>query len=90
MLFRSLTGGGGERLSRNHIDVLSADVVVVLPGGAGTSSEVALALRYARPVVAFVSARGEIPALPPEVEAHADLAGVSVFVRAALLAAGVS
>lgn len=81
--------GGGERLSRNHVNVLSAHAVVALPGGAGTSSEVGLALRYGRPVVAFVSARGDIPGLPERVEAHARLDDVCAFVRAALDAAGV-
>jgi predicted Rossmann-fold nucleotide-binding protein len=31
--------------------VLSADVVVVLPGGAGTRTELELARRYGKPVV---------------------------------------
>lgn len=37
--------------SRNHINILSSDVVVALPGGAGTASEVELVLRYGRPLV---------------------------------------
>jgi uncharacterized protein (TIGR00725 family) len=81
---------GGEPLSRNHLNVLSAHVLVALPGGAGTSSEVALALRYARPIVAFVTERGEIPGLPPEVETRPELGGVCEFVRAALASVGVS
>jgi uncharacterized protein (TIGR00725 family) len=81
---------GGKQLSRNHLNVLSSHVVVALPGGAGTSSEVALALRYARPIVAFVAERDEIPGLPAEVETRAELEGVCEFVRAALAAAGVS
>src|SRR5262245_19792521 len=39
--------GAGER-SRNHLNVLSAHVIVVLPGGPGTRTEVELALRYRR------------------------------------------
>jgi len=80
---------GGERLSRNHVNVLSADVVVALPGGAGTSSEVALAVRYGRPIVAFAGARDAIPDLPGPVEVCGELAAVCAFVRAALGAAGV-
>ncbi|MBI5232499.1 MAG: TIGR00725 family protein [Coriobacteriales bacterium] len=37
--------------ARNVINVLSSKVVCVLPGGAGTLSEVALALKSGRPVV---------------------------------------
>jgi uncharacterized protein (TIGR00725 family) len=37
--------------ARNAINVLASHVVVALPGGAGTISEVALALKAGRPVV---------------------------------------
>jgi uncharacterized protein (TIGR00725 family) len=36
--------------SRNHINVLSANAVVALPGSAGTRSEIELALRYDQPL----------------------------------------
>lgn len=39
--------------ARNAINVLSSDVVIALAGGAGTLSEVALALKAGRPVVAL-------------------------------------
>lgn len=57
---------GGELRSRNHINVLSSDVIIALPGGAGTSSEVALALAYERPVVCHLDSRDDIPGLPAE------------------------
>jgi uncharacterized protein (TIGR00725 family) len=37
--------------ARNAVNVLSADVVVALPGGPGTLSEVALAVKAGRPVI---------------------------------------
>lgn len=37
--------------ARNAINVLASHVVVALPGGAGTLSEIALALKAGRPVV---------------------------------------
>lgn len=37
--------------ARNAINVLSSDVVIALAGGAGTLSEIALALKAGRPVV---------------------------------------
>lgn len=41
--------------SRNHINVLSADVVVALPGSSGTRAELLLANRtYHRPTIAFL------------------------------------
>jgi uncharacterized protein (TIGR00725 family) len=39
--------------ARNAINVLASHVVVALPGGAGTISEIALALKAERPVVAL-------------------------------------
>lgn len=81
----SLTGDRGmEAMSRNHVNVLSSDVIVALPGGAGTSSEVQLALRYGRPVVAWIEHDGDIPALPRDVPRAADLEAVEVFVRTAV------
>ena len=45
---------GQDPLSRNHINVLTSDVIVGLPGSEGTLSEIHLALRYERPVIAFL------------------------------------
>jgi len=45
-----LTGMGS---ARNCINVLSSDIVVACPGGPGTLSEIALALKYGRPVILF-------------------------------------
>ena len=79
---------GTELQSRNHINVLSADVVIALPGSAGTSSEVALALAYERPVVCYLGSRDEIPGLPDGVPVCSDLQGLQEFVRAALGTSG--
>ena len=43
-----LTGMGS---ARNYINALSSHVMVACPGGAGTLSEIALALKHGRPVV---------------------------------------
>jgi uncharacterized protein (TIGR00725 family) len=71
---------GTEPLSRNHINVLTSDLVVALPGGAGTLSEVQLAIRYERPVIAFVESHQEIPGLPDGVPISTSLEGVQSFV----------
>jgi uncharacterized protein (TIGR00725 family) len=54
---------GTDLTSRNHINVLTADAVVVLPGGPGTQSELELALRYGRPVVVFARPGDRVGAL---------------------------
>ena len=46
---------GTLRSSRNHINVLSADAIVALPGREGTESEVWLATQYKVPVIAYGS-----------------------------------
>jgi uncharacterized protein (TIGR00725 family) len=79
------SGAAGETpRSRNHLNVLSADVVVVMAGGAGTRSEARLALRYGRPVVAYLADRREVPGLPAEIAVATSLPAVQRFVRAAL------
>ena len=52
-------------LTRNHFNVLSPDVVIVLPGGPGTLSEAKLALRYGRPVIGFMGENGGVVAKRP-------------------------
>jgi len=54
---------GRDPRSRNHLNVLSADAIVALPGGAGTRSEVELALDYGRPLVCWLGERGRIDGL---------------------------
>lgn len=71
---------GMDSMSRNHINVLSSDVVIALPGGAGTSSEVRLAVAYARPVVAYLDSPDQIPDLPSEAQVFGHLEDVQSFV----------
>lgn len=52
---------GEDPLSRNHINVLSADLVIALPGSSGTASEIRLALRYGKRVVVFGDHPEQIP-----------------------------
>ena len=71
-------------LSRNHINILTSDAIVALPGGAGTASEVALALSYGRPIVAFLESVDEIPALSDACPVHSNFDEVCAFVETAL------
>jgi len=49
-----LTGAmGTDPRSRNHVNVLTADAIVALPGGEGTKSEVQLSVRYGRPAILY-------------------------------------
>lgn len=75
---------GTEAGSRNHINVLSSEVIVALPGGAGTASEVRLALAYDRPIVAYLERRDEIPDLPARVPVESSLAAIQAFIQAAI------
>lgn len=72
---------GAEPMSRNHINVLTANVLIALPGSAGTASEVHLALAYRRPIIAFLNDRSDIPGLPGEVVMVTTLDEVKAFVR---------
>lgn len=52
---------GTLRSSRNHINVLTADAIVALPGREGTESEMWLAIKYGVPIVAVGEHHGPIP-----------------------------
>ena len=71
---------GTDLGSRNHINILSSDIVVALPGSGGTASEVALSLRYGKPVGAYLDSRNQIPDLPAEVPMLSSLDDVRSFV----------
>jgi predicted Rossmann-fold nucleotide-binding protein len=76
-------GDGTDALSRNHLNVLSSDALVALDGGAGTASELTLALRYTRPVVVFLQdPERELPLRPRDVPLVRTIAEVEAFVRA--------
>jgi len=75
---------GTEDLSRNHINILSSAAIVALPGEAGTLSEVALALRYDKPVAAYALDRMLLEAFPLSVPRLYDLRDVERFLRARL------
>ena len=72
---------GGDEGSRNHVNVLSSDVVIFLPGSAGTASEARLAVRYGRPSIAWLDARSQVPGLPDAVPVEPDFDRVAAFVR---------
>lgn len=78
--------GSGVR-SRNHINILSSDVVIALPGSSGTASEVELAIRYGRPLILLGdTARAE--RLPVPVPTAESVEEAVEFVRRALGRAG--
>jgi uncharacterized protein (TIGR00725 family) len=58
---------GRESMSRNHLNVLTAQALVVLPGDAGTLSEAELALRYRKPALLFGPPRA-LHRFPEELE----------------------
>lgn len=74
---------GAEPASRNHLNVLSSDAVIVLPGSEGTASEARLALRYGRPCIAWLARRADVPGLPDAVRVEPRFPAVEAFVRAA-------
>ena len=73
---------GDDPMSRNHINVLTSTVVILLPGGSGTASEARLAVRYGRPCVGYLRSPDELPGCPPEVPVERDFARVAAYVAA--------
>lgn len=75
---------GTDPMSRNHINVLASDIVVVLPGGPGTASEAELAVRYGKPIVAFLGSADHVTVLPVSVPVMQSLDEVERYLRGAL------
>jgi uncharacterized protein (TIGR00725 family) len=78
-IYTHLPGGGNgidDPITRNHINVLSADVVIVLPGGPGTEIERRLATAYGKPLVLFTSEDQLEPVLTA-VRTHLNLPSAS-------------
>lgn len=77
-----LSGADGRQpLSRNHINVLSSNLVIALPGSSGTASEVLLARHYQRPVICWLDNRTDIPGLPQDIAVSNDFESVKQFVN---------
>ena len=71
---------GTSDQSRNHINILSSDVIVFLPGSAGTSSEASLALRYGKPCIAWLDNRDQIAGLPAEIRVEGQFETIKSYV----------
>ena len=88
-IFTNLSGlgvRGDQSDSRNHINILTSTVVLVLAGGEGTASEARLALRYGRPCIAYLDRRDDVPTLPEAIGVEQRFDRVQAFVRAAIAA----
>ena len=72
---------GKDTLSRNHINILSADVILGLPGGAGTICEAQLALDFRKPILLF-GFHDAFASFPAQIERTVDLARVETFIGA--------
>jgi predicted Rossmann-fold nucleotide-binding protein len=73
---------GTDPMSRNHINVLTPHALVALPGGAGTASEAALALRYGKPLILHGPVES-FRRFPAEAERTDSLERVAEFILAA-------
>src|SRR5437764_7198225 len=67
---------GTDPLSRNHINALTADLVVILPGGSGTLSELQLAWEYGKDVMIYLG-EGKVGGKTPE-ELTKDFRGIEI------------
>ena len=85
-IYTHLPLGGQEgtaELSRNHLNVLSSDVLIALPGREGTMAELWLARQYGVPAIAYLPADTDI-SLPAGVPSSSHFDEVTRFVDAQL------
>ncbi|MES0110156.1 hypothetical protein [Mesorhizobium sp. M0013] len=78
-----LPGGLGKEKSnesRNHINVLTADGIIALPGGAGTLAEIELAaVNKEKRIIAYVDNRKMIEGLPKGIRNQGGKEALMVF-----------
>ena len=74
-------GHDPNQISRNHICVLSSDVIVALPGSKGTHNEVSLALGFQKPIILF-GLKKELQDFPPDITKTDSLEKVKNFIFA--------
>jgi uncharacterized protein (TIGR00725 family) len=72
---------GTHDLSRNHINILSCDAIVALPGEFGTVSEVILALQYRKPIGVFATESATVAHFPESAPRFAALPDLDAFLR---------
>jgi uncharacterized protein (TIGR00725 family) len=72
---------GKEDLSRNHINVLTCNAIIALPGGDGTAAEVSLAVEYGKPVIAYSPDESLTKDFPQSVQRVASLSEVNDFLK---------
>lgn len=70
-----------DGLTRNHVNILTADVVIALPGSTGTAHEIEIAARYGKPTAAFFHREDEMHALPETVRCCLTLEEVRRFIE---------
>ena len=68
-----------DGLTRNHINILSSDAVIALPGSNGTRHEIKMAIDYQRPVATLFRSPDEMGELPKGVRQCADLGDIEDF-----------
>ncbi|MFT3717470.1 DNA-binding protein [Pseudorhodoferax sp.] len=78
---RKEVGASDDALNRNHVNVLTSDVVIALPGGRGTLDEIRLAMRFAKPLICLGPV-GAFEGVPPRSHIVQSLDRVQAFVLA--------
>lgn len=86
---RKLPDAPEAALSRNHVNVLSSDVVIALPGKHGTLDEIRLALRFGKPLLCF-GPRDAFAEAPREAPVAVALEDVRAFIGRVLAGGGAS
>jgi len=72
---------GGGKFSRNHLNVLSSDAIIIFPGSSGTVSEARLAECYERPCVAYLLRDDQMSTLPASIPVESSFDRVTEFVQ---------
>lgn len=75
---------GKSTRSRNHINVLASDAIIMLPGNHGTLSEASLAIDYGRPIMAYLGNAMKLPDELRDIPVAKGIGDVERFLRSAI------
>lgn len=80
---RRESGQDPATINRNHVNVLSSDVIVALPGGQGTAQEMALAQGWGKPLICY-GPQEALAGVPDGIPRATRLEDVTLFLSASL------
>jgi len=69
-----------DQINRNHVNILTSDAVIALPGGTGTRNEIMLAVKFGNPLILF-DPENRLKDVSPQAPRACALADIEQFLK---------